>query len=140
MSAFLALVASFAESFGFSASCSISSSFGTGVEVRDGGNFTTAGRIIGGMSSLFGTVDGGRAENKDFESATGSGEGDMDLRALRRAALDVGEEDTGKAEDIIFGRQIGQIGLGSGLSTFKVFRRFRSWEQIGNSRGFAARQ
>ena len=126
----MALVASFAESFGFSASCSVSSSFGTGVEVRVGGNFTTAGRIIGGKFSLFGTVDGGRAGDIDFESGTGSGEGDMDLRALRRAALDVGEEDTDKAEDIIFGRQ---IGLGSGLSTSKVFNGGVPEWQIVNS-------
>lgn len=116
MKAFLALVASFAEGFGFLASCSVSSCFGSGVEVRVG-NFTTAGRITGAKSSFFGRVDGGSAGDIDDESAAGLRDGDMDLRALRRAALDVGEEETDKAEDIIFGRQ---IGLGSGLSTFKV--------------------
>ena len=97
----MALVASFAESFGFSASCSVSSSFGAGVEVRVAGSARTAGRTIGGKCSGFevGGSDGERAATL----ATMKGEGDMDLRALRRAAFDVGEVEVVEAEDIIFG-------------------------------------
>lgn len=97
----MALVASFAESFGFSASCSVSSSFGAAVEVRVTGSAVTAERTIGGKCSGFRV--GGSDEEGAATLATMKGEGDIDLRALRRAALDVGKVEVDEAEDIIFG-------------------------------------
>lgn len=75
--AFLAFVASFAESFGFSASCSISSSFGAGVEVRVAGSVETAGRTISGKCSGFG-VGASNGEGAATLRTMEAG-GDMDL-------------------------------------------------------------
>lgn len=92
---------------------------GAGVEVRVGGNATTAGRIIGWSAWFLGIAAGGRGTGEhDPGFSIARGEGDIDFFALRGAAFDVGDDETDKAADIIFGRQ---IGLGSGLSTFKVF-------------------
>lgn len=90
------------------------------------GNATRAGRIRLGKSWLFDSVVGGRggagALKEGAMSATMVGEGDMDFWALRRAALDVREEDgdeVDEAEDIFLGRQIvgrGAWQVGGGIS------------------------
>ena len=116
-SAFLAFVASLAESFTGSspaASWSASTVVGIGVDVRVSGNATSAGRTSDGATSFSCKSAGAGGREGEAVAMGGGGDGDMNFCALRRAALDVGGDGVGEAEDIILGADLGGMGAGPG--------------------------
>ena len=131
--AFLVFVASFADSFtGSTSSCS--ASLGEGVDPRVGGSAVSSGTINRSVSAPFSIAEAGSGAGeiaRGAEMATGVGntDGDMDLFALRREALD---EDEDEAEDIILaparwlgGREMCRVG-NSGTGRRSMCRRLGS--------------